>query len=399
MKNAKEILTSSEKFHICLGLERTKSALLKLGNPQNNLKFIHVAGTNGKGSVCAILNEILINALEGKKIGLFTSPHLFSYCERIKINNVPISKNDLDLYINKVQEIEPTLTEFELLTVASFLYFSENNVDIVVLEVGLGGKFDSTNVIENPLATIITTIDLDHTLRLGNTISEIAEQKAGIIKKNCPLVVSTSNLGFEVIKKIAKNVGAKEYFVDDDIKIEFVNGKNFAVGKNFKYEFSLLGDYQAKNLALCLRCVEILPFEISKGIIEKALKSVRWKFRLEYDKRNNILIDGAHNPSGITVLRQFLDKNFKNQKITFLFGCLNNKDYKAMLNILTKDGDELYFNEFDYPNSLKFSQLPAEFQNKFKKTDDPKALIKDHKGLLVVCGSLYMLGCLFNPFN
>lgn len=386
MKDAKEILTSSAKFHINLGLERTYDALNKLSNPQNEMEFIHVAGTNGKGSVCAMLNEILCTHFSGTdiKVGLFTSPHLFSYCERIKINDKDISKADLDSYINRASAQNRELTEFEILTVAALLYFREQNVKYVILEVGLGGRFDSTNVIEKPLCSIITTIDFDHTARLGNTIDEIAYQKAGIIKKNCPAVFAQNNAGYATLKKCADETQAKVFAVKNPV----IRGQ---------YELALLGDYQFENLALVLKCLQTLPFAIAEDTIKTALKSVRWKFRLEYDKEKNLLIDGAHNPSGIKSLREFLDKNFKHEKITFIFGCLNNKDYENMLKTLVRKEDEFYFYEFDYPNALKYENLPKSVKSYAKICKNPYEIIENRNGLCVVCGSLYMLGSLFNP--
>lgn len=395
MQTAESILTSKNKFHINLGLNRTLEALEKLGNPQKELNFIHVAGTNGKGSVCALLNEILCNHFSNSdvKIGLFTSPHLFSYCERIKINGENISQEDLNKYIKNASDSQNELTEFEILTVAAFLYFKEKNVKYIVLEVGLGGRFDSTNIIKKPLCSIITTIDYDHTARLGNTINEIAYQKAGIIKENCPVVAGEDNLGIEVIKSCAKLVNAPLYSVKRLVKPSFstilINDK--------EYSFALLGDYQAQNLALVLEALKHLPFKISDETLKASLINVKWKFRLEYDKENKLLIDGAHNPSGIKTLREFLNKYFPNDKKTFVFGCLNNKDYTSMLNDLVMDDDEFYFYEFDYPNALKFEQLPNKIKEKAKKTTDPCSVINNTKNLKIVCGSLYMLGKLFNP--
>ena len=395
MQSAESILTSKNKFHINLGLARTLEALEKLGNPQNDINFIHVAGTNGKGSVCALLNEILCTYFLNTdvKIGLFTSPHLFSYCERIKVNNENISQDELDKYIKIASDSQDELTEFEILTVAAFLYFKDKNVKYVVLEVGLGGKFDSTNVIKNTLCSVITTIDYDHTARLGNTIEEIAYQKAGIIKQNCPVVIGCDNLGLDVVKKYASDFNAPLYEVKSLVKPSF---STISIN-NKEYDFSLLGDYQTKNLALALETLKHLPFKVSEETLKIALKNVRWKFRLEYDKEKKLLIDGAHNPSGIKALREFLDKYFPDDKKTFIFGCLNNKDYENMLNELILPDDEFYFYEFDYPNALKFEQLPNKIKARAKRVLNPFEILESRKNLKIVCGSLYMLGKLFNP--
>ena len=189
-EKAVELLTSQGKFYINLGLERIALILDLLGNPQDKLKCIHVAGTNGKGSVCAMIAAVLETA--SIKTGLYTSPHIFEYTERIKINGSEISKEDFANYIFDICEIADKnsihLTEFEILTAVMFKYFADNNVEVVVLETGLGGRFDATNVIKSNLCSIITHIDLDHTERLGNTRSEIAFEKAGIIKPDCPVI-------------------------------------------------------------------------------------------------------------------------------------------------------------------------------------------------------------------
>ena len=198
-KEVKDILTSKEKFHIELGLERITKVLNAFENPHKKIKCIHIAGTNGKGSVCIMLSNILTNA--GYKTGLYTSPHILKYDERIKINNIDISDEDLNnltkIVLNKADEEDVYLTEFEILTVCAFLYFAKNNADIAILETGLGGRLDATNVVQ-PVLSIITSIDMDHTERLGDSIEKIAYEKAGIIKPNAPVVISKDNRGEKV---------------------------------------------------------------------------------------------------------------------------------------------------------------------------------------------------------
>ena len=207
------LLTSKGRFFIDLGLERIKQVLEELGNPQESLKCIQVAGTNGKGSVCAILSSVLTVA--GYKTGLFTSPHIFEYTERIKINDVEISKDDFCKYLSIVVEASDkcnvTLTEFEILTVMMFKYFYDNNIDVVVLETGLGGRLDATNVISKNLCSVITHIDLDHTERLGDSKEKIAYEKAGIIKPQCPVVTSE---GYEAIRDRADELDSMMLMVN-----------------------------------------------------------------------------------------------------------------------------------------------------------------------------------------
>ena len=393
MNHAADILKSHNKFHITLGLERIEKILKILNNPEKNYKVIHIAGTNGKGSTSKIINDILINA--GYKTGLYTSPHIFDYEERISVNNEKISSYVFDKLINETDELAKKngieLSEFELLTAAAFYYYFIKGVDYVVLETGLGGEFDATNVVKKPECSVITTIDYDHTERLGNTIEEIAKQKAGIIKKGSRVVISPSNKGYQIIKEKADEVHSKLVELPN-VKTEFKNGKNIAIINKKEYEFNLLGAHQAQNLALALAAIKHL--KIKDEIIAAALKNVYWRFRLEYDPVNNILIDSSHNPSGIKTLRDFLDDNFRDTPKTFFFGCLKNKDYKNMLKILKNKEDDLYFIEFNYPNSLKYDELDKKFKAKKYDFQSFKE-IQDIEGLKIFCGSIYMLGELF----
>ncbi len=393
MKSAQEILTSHNKFLIKLGLERIEKILELLGNPQNGYKIIHIAGTNGKGSTSKIINDILIK--KGYKTALFISPHIFCYTERIRVNNEEISPYLFDKLINEIdllaQKNNIELSEFELITACAFYCFNIKNPDYIVLETGLGGLYDATNIIKKSIP-VITTIDFDHTERLGKTIDEIALQKAGIIKPKSKVVISKENKGYKIIKKIADEKNSKIIPLKD-IKIEFENGKNYAVFDGKKTEFSLLGAHQAQNLALAFGVLDILKIKIDDEVLN-TLKEIKWDFRLQYDKKNNTLIDCAHNPSGIKTLRNFLDENFKEQKKSIIFGCLKNKDYRSMLDILLKDEDEFYFMEYDYPNSLKFDELDEKYKSRAKKITKIDEVLKK-KNLKVFSGSIYMLGKIF----
>ena len=406
MKAAQEILTSVDKFHINLGLKRIKLILALLDNPQRKYKIIHIAGTNGKGSTSKIINDILIERFknEDKKIGLYTSPHLFSYNERIKINNTDISRYVFDRLVNDINDLalksNIDLTEFELLTAVAFYYFYIKKVDYVILETGLGGTYDATNAIDKSLLDIITTVDFDHTEQLGDTINKIALQKAGIIKENSKVIVSKDNLAYEVIKKVAKSKNA--ILIEPlDVLVKFENGVNWAYINDKKVQFNLLGSHQAKNLALALAAIENLDIKTDEKTIENALKKVTWKFRLDYNKEKNLLIDGAHNPSGMGTLVEFVRDYFKNTSKTFIFGCLKNKDYKTMIKMLFEiknQDDKFYFFEFKYKNALKFNDLEDDLKKKMSKIsslDEIKNIINTDKNLKIVCGSIYMLGEIF----
>ena len=392
-KQAIDILTSQGRFHISLGLERVQ-AIIEILNAQrcragmpdllSQLKFIHVAGTNGKGSVCTMLSAILSRTHKPTlQVGLFTSPHVFEYTERIKINDVEINKETFAKKITKIIELAQKhnihLTEFEILTVVAFEYFAKNNVDVVILETGLGGRLDSTNVIEKNICSIITHIDLDHTERLGNTIEKIAIEKAGIIKENCPVLISENNAGFKTIKKIAKEK-ISQIILSVPCMRE-VGGEGF----------TLQGTYQKENLALVLKAIEILNqngFNISQENIEQGLKNVKHPCRFEYFEEENILIDGAHNPNGTKVLRESLDVYFPNKKINFIFGCLKNKNYPEMMKNLFTSKDDIYFFHFDSPNACSYQELAGACKFASKPFSEYK---KDKNTITVICGSFYMI--------
>ena len=371
--NAITKLGSRGMFYIELGLDRIQKALNILGNPQDDLKYIHVAGTNGKGSVCTMLESILRNA--GYKTGLYTSPHIFEYTERIKINGIDIPKEDFAELFEEVSKINIHLTEFEVLTVMMFLYFKRNNVDIVILETGLGGRFDATNVIKTNLCSVITQIDLDHTERLGETKEKIAYEKAGIIKPNCPVITS---MGYEAIRDRADELNAMLIFVSPFVPPEFVDA------------LALKGLHQIENLALVLTVINYLFKDIDENTIKEGLKQVKNPCRFEYFKDKNLIIDASHNPNGILALRNNLDYYFPNEKRRFVFGCLKNKDYSKMMDILFREGDEIYLNGFDYPNACPFNILSEKCPQKALPYSDKVKLTPDK--LNIICGSFYMIG-------
>ncbi len=373
--DAVNLLTSQGKFYINLGLDRISAVLKLLGNPQDKLKCFHVAGTNGKGSVCAIIASVLQEA--GMNVGLYTSPHIFKYTERIKINGEDISDTDFAKYVFEIVEAADKngihLTEFEILTAVMFKYFADNNVEFVVLETGLGGRFDATNVIKSNLCSIITHIDLDHTERLGNTKDKIAFEKAGIIKQGCPVVTCE---GYEAIKDKA-----------DECNSLFVMVAPFEDTS----ELALKGTYQQENLSLALAAIKLVYPKIPEEIILKGLHNVKHPCRFEYIQDKNILIDAAHNPNGASALRASLDWYFPDKKRRFIFGCLKTKDYEKMMDILFSEGDEIYLNHFDYPGSVDFEILQAACKypvKQFKSLDE----INLYDGqLTIICGSFYML--------
>lgn len=381
--NAVKLLTSVGKFHISLGLGRMNKIMELLGNPQDNLNCIHVAGTNGKGSVCAILSSILTSS--GKKVGLYTSPHIFKYTERIQICGVPISDEDFSEYVLKISGLADAnnidLTEFEILTSVMFKYFSDNNVDVVVLETGLGGRFDATNIIKKNLCSIITHVDFDHTERLGDTIDKIAYEKAGIIKQGCPCVVFE---GREVYKDVADNNCSLLVLINPWADVS---------------KLALKGIYQQENLSLALAAIEIVFPDISQDVIDDGLAKVKHICRFQYIEDKNLIIDGAHNPNGISALRQSLDMYFPSVKRRFIFGCLRNKDYAHMVQNLFSKDDEVYFYHFDNPNSCTFEELQSVSFVEAKQLTKDVHLDFGDGCLNIICGSFYMISELLDFFN
>ena len=379
-----EKLTSSGMFYIDLGLERIAEVLEALGNPQDRLKYIHVAGTNGKGSVCTMLDSILREA--GYKTGLYTSPHIFEYTERTKISGEEISKNDFAEYFERIsaktEELRIHLTEFEVLTVIMFLYFAEKNVDVVILETGMGGRFDATNVIKENLCAVITHVDLDHTDRLGDTKEKIAFEKAGIIKPNCPVITSQ---GYEAIKDRADELNSMLILCGSTVPEEFVKC------------LSLKGLHQIENLALVLTAINQIYPEIGAETIKKGLSKVKNPFRFEYFKEKNLIIDASHNPNGVEALRKNLDYYYPDIPRRFVFGCLKTKDYEKMMKILFREGDEVYLNGFDYPNACTYEELEAKCPVKSQKYNDTVSFIPEK--LNIICGSFYMLSGILKNKN
>ena len=395
--NAAEILTSKNKFHIKLGLERMEIILKAFNNPENSFECIHIAGTNGKGSTCAIIEKILLED-KRKVIGKYTSPHLFSYTERISVDGENISEVELNQIISlinkKDDELNLGLTEFEILTAAAFIYFKKKNVDIAILETGLGGRLDATNVIKKPLISVITSISFDHKERLGDTIEKIAYEKAGILKNGSKCVFLKSNNGSETLKNEAIKKGV--ILVEDDLDVSVENNVAKINGENFV--FNLNGDFQKENLKLALLAINSLDFKIKKETIKNALKNVSWRFRMEKInyKGKNLLIDSCHNPDGARVLAEYIEKYEKNKKIKFIFGCLKNKEYEKILDTIYSPFYDFCFYEFNYPNALKYENLDKKYKNKIREIKDPIFEIgQNDYELCVLAGSIYMLGKIF----
>lgn len=390
-----KLLTSQEKFRIDLGLERVKKLAEIFGNPQNNIKIIHVAGTNGKGSVCAMLAKICEE--NGYKTGLYTSPHLKKYTERFKINFQDITEEDFAKYIqiveNSAKENNIGLTEFEILTMMAFLYFSDQKVDILVLETGMGGRLDATNIVEKPILTIITSISSDHMDRLGDTIEKIAAEKAGILKKDVPIIISTKNSGYKTIAAKASEMHSPLLSVEKDFELTNIEKNIFSNGQK-SYELSLKGVNQGQNLALADKACEYLNLNP-----QHALKNIIWPSRMQYIKEKNLLIDAAHNPDAVKLLKQNLGKYYPTQKRIFLFGALNTKDYKKIIENLFSTNDTIFVTDKFAHNAIPKEILLEEITKKFPNAkagtidlDNIKEFIekKTNNEIKICCGSFYL---------
>ena len=328
-------------------VEKMKIVMEKLGNPQNKLKYIHVTGTNGKGSVIEMLNNILIN--ENLKVGKFISPHLVSYHERISINGQYIKDEEIQEIFEEVQPIiekeNIELNFFEFFTMIAFLYFSKQKVDIVLMEVGFGGLYDSTNIIY-PIISVISSIGYDHMKVLGNTLEDIAKQKAGIIKENSETVYmeQTPNID-DIIENTCKEKQNILHMVgQSEIRNQrFENDKEiFDYKQYYNIEVNLKGKRQIQNAALVLECCDILNkkgYFLSEEVIKNGLKTVIHRGRFEVIHQNPTMIfDGGHNEQAIENLKETIDLCYKNDKKIYVISVLKSKDYhKIIEDILDKD--------------------------------------------------------------
>lgn len=325
------------------GLERISDLLHRLGDPQEKLDIIHVAGTNGKGSTCTFLSNIL--RASGKKTGLYISPFVTVFNERIQINGQPIPDDDLAAYTERVKAVVDEMpddgcpiTEFEFITAVAFLYFLEQGCDAVVLEVGLGGRLDATNTISKPKASVIARIALDHTSILGNTESEIAFEKCGIVKKDCPVVTTADNSveALNVIKSIAKERGC-ELKISNRNEAEILSADIFGsdvMWKGERYHISLPGEHQVSNALNAVTAVRLAFPEITLENIKQGLSTTVFPARCEViSKSPLVILDGSHNPNGTGALADLLEKtNIENA--TAIVGFMADKDVSDALSLL-----------------------------------------------------------------
>lgn len=353
------------------GLDRISALCERLGNPQDTLKFIHVAGTNGKGSVCAMLERILREA--GYRTGLYTSPYIKCFNERMQVAGEMITDEELAELTTLVRPIADAMTdkptEFELITAVAFEYFRRHACDVVVLEVGLGGRLDSTNIIKEPLLSIVTGIDFDHTALLGNTIQKIAAEKAGIIKENCPcLYGGDENAACRTTRAIADQKHASFYTVDRSTlhkKSVGFDGTVFDYRDYDGLKLSLLGSYQPYNATIVLTALDILAsrgLSVSDDAVRRGLLHVRWGARFELLSRDPIILyDGGHNPQGIEAAVKSIREYFPDARVNILSGVMADKDYDAMIETLKPIARRIFTVTPNNPRALSAVEYAAQF--------------------------------------
>jgi len=410
---------SFQKFGSKLGLERMTRLMELLGNPQEQMKVIHVAGTNGKGSVCRYLYSVLQE--NGYKTGLYTSPFLERFTERIESNGSEISEEDLICYTERVlckvetmlQEGMESPTEFELITAIAFLYFSEQELDYLILEVGLGGKGDSTNMVTRPIVSVITSISFDHMNYLGDTLEKIAAQKAGIIKPGVPVVYNVDDYGAKaVIQNIAEEKKASVHDVSAakiDIKGKTIDNYIFdAVAEGTLYNklaISMIGMHQIKNAACALTVLEVLKktdqVTLDREKTYRGFLKARQTGRLEVMKKNPfIVIDGAHNEAGAESLRAAMHEHFKGRKILMIVGMLADKKIERLIERFGQITDDFIATEPESPRKLAASALCEQIAGIGKKCisiPDPEeacqyARKQEDYDVILFAGSLYLIG-------
>jgi dihydrofolate synthase/folylpolyglutamate synthase len=428
------LIPTSNRTVKALRLERIVYLLKLLGNPHQKLKFVHIGGTSGKGSVAYLLSKLL-NA-QGYKVGLHLSPHLQKITERMQINDMPISEkkfiNQVNLLLPLNRKVQKDLnlgepTYFETLVAASFDYFEKEKVDIAIVEVGLGGTLDATNVIK-PLLSIITSVGLDHTEILGKTVQKIARDKAGIIKEGSPVITGATQPSVrEIIMKKAQNLDSKVYVLGSDfdhkIKNTTLSGSIFDFTMKDKIyrniSLSLLGIFQVENASLALMASHLLTdfgFKIGKETIYKALEVAKIPGRFEkVSEKPLIILDGAHNPIKMQTFLSSLRRIFPKKKFIFLVAFKKDKDIKNILKLLTPASTSFVVSEFNQPTDMgkRFTTRAAEIRRLIKEVGfSGKTLIQrnSHKALfeakklaskgdvIVVTGSLYFVGEIRNLF-
>ena len=394
-------------FGVRLGLSRIETLLLRLGNPEKKYKTIHITGTNGKGSTARFITDAL--KASGIRTGLYTSPHLECYEERFEVDGEIISEKDFEATILEVKRVtdemategEECPTQFEVLTAVAFLYFAKQKVEYAVIEVGLGGLLDSTNVIF-PEISVITNVTLEHADKCGGTLEGVAKHKAGIIKTNVPVVTAAQGMPLEIIKKVAAEKNSKLYVLGEDFFVEKDEDKlifSDNMGETFNYSLKMNAPYQRENSSIAVETLSVLAKQeprINKETSLKAISNSVWAGRFELF--NGVLLDGAHNPAGMSALRKSLDEIYPNVHRTFLLGVLADKAVDEMAETLLRPSDEVIVTSPVSERAMKEEELLLIVKNHTGKISVAKSIeegiveLKKCEGLKIACGSLYLVG-------
>ena len=412
-KNIDNLLTylyNLNRRGIKLGLEHTIDLLKRIENPQNDFKSIHIAGTNGKGSTCSMISSILLNA--GYKVGLYSSPHLVSFNERIKVNNQSITNAEIALFIEKTKKDIDQLqsTFFEVTTAMAFDYFAKRNVDIAIIETGLGGRLDATNVLK-PIITGITSISLDHRNLLGNNILNIAKEKGGIIKNKTPLVLYPNQGKIKsVLLNIAKKLNAEIIEIDQPTKVFYNEKGTFFCHKNYDYNTPLIGEFQAINAIMAITIIKLFDINISEQIIQNGLSCTKWPGRFQrMTKDLPIYYDVAHNVDSIKLITKYIKSIYK-EKPLGLFVIKESKELGLVSNVIKNN-----FHKLIVSGGEKLGLMDGDKLGKILKTNDVSVFIikkdfnfalnelidlaKKTKKPALILGSHYIAKPIFDKFG
>ncbi|MFB2838148.1 bifunctional folylpolyglutamate synthase/dihydrofolate synthase [Floridanema evergladense] len=411
------LLEPFHHFGVNLGLERSENLLANLGNPHRQVPIVHVAGTNGKGSVCAYLSSVL--TADGYRVGRYISPHLVSWNERICINEKPIPLEELESLIVQVKSAISLDTEFptlfEVITAAAWLYFAQQKVDIAVIEVGLGGRLDATNVCDRPLVTVITSISREHWQVLGSTLAAIAGEKAGILKPNCPAVIGQLPPdAMAVVKRKIQELNCPSVFPEaakelKTAETQRTEEERWVEYEGVKFPLGLLGEFQLSNSALAIAALQFLQkqgWEISSEAIVSGMGNAKWPGRVQWINWQNypILIDGAHNPAAAIALRHYIN-SLNPQSVTWIIGMLSTKDHADVFQALLQPNDQLHLvpvpdhssanPEYLATLAQQLCPLLSLIQTYPNLSSALEVAVPQNPGLTVLCGSLYLLGYFF----
>lgn len=410
------ILQPYQRFGVHLGLDRIRRLLANLGNPHERVPTIHVAGTNGKGSVCAYLSSVLSCA--GYHVGRYTSPHLVDWNERICLNEQPISTAKLQSLLKEVESaIAPDTempTQFEVITAAAWLYFAQSQVDVAVVEVGLGGRLDATNVVEKPLVAVITSISREHWQQLGPTLADIAGEKAGILKPGCWAVVGQLPSEAEaVVRSKVEGLGCAAVWVGSAVEVGTAKAQRVVEYGGIEFVLPLAGEMQLSNSAVAIATIQVLQgigWQIAAEAIATGMANTRWLGRLQWVgwRGGELLVDGAHNPAAAQYLRQYVD-GLAAKSVTWVMGMLATKDHADIFRALLRDGDSVHLvpvPDHSSADPQALATLARDICPNLSKCEvyedlnsALEAAVAASESLVVLCGSLYLVGHFFKSYS